>query len=180
MIAMSKHEEHGNHADHKEITIETMSTPPPRILPAPLLRRSAACVVDSAIIAVVYVALIVVSQSSTMLWKIPTSLAEAAYLISLTFVYYFVQEGFFSATIGKSILRLRVLSKDGEPCSTGASFKRNLFRFLDWLPLLYVLAGVAVLTSPKRQRIGDRIAGTVVANAPEKDINPPPAPFLFH
>ncbi len=177
---MSKHEEHGNHADHKEITIETLSTPPPKILPAPLLRRFIACVVDSAIIAAVYIALIVGSQGSPVVWKISTSLAEAGYLIILTFVYYFVQEALFAATIGKSILGVRVLGKDGEPCSIRASFKRNSLRFLDWLPFLYLLAGVAVLTSRNRQRIGDRIAATVVANAPEKDINPPPAPFLFH
>ncbi len=177
---MSKHEEHANHAGHKEITIETLSTPPPKILPAPLLRRFVACVVDSAIIAAVYIALIVGNQGTSMLWKISVSLAEAAYLIILTFVYYFVQEALFAATIGKSIVRLRVLSKEGEPCSIGASFKRNFLRFLDWLPFLYVIAGIAVLTSSNRQRIGDRIAGTIVTKAPEKDMNPPPAPFLFH
>jgi uncharacterized RDD family membrane protein YckC len=177
---MFNHEEHPNHADHKEITIETLSTPPPKILPAPLLRRFGACVVDSAIIGTAFIALIVVSRASSMLWKISVSLPEAAYLISLTFLYYFVQEALFAATIGKSILRLRVLGKDGDPCSTGASFKRNSLRFLDWLPFLYVIAGIAVLMSRNRQRIGDRIAATVVANTPKKDINPPPAPFLFH
>lgn len=177
---MSKHEELANHADRKEITIETLSTPPPKILPAPLIRRFIACVVDSAIIAAVYIALIVGSQGTSMLWKISVSLAEAAYLISLTFVYYFVQEALFAATIGKSIVRLRVLSKEGEPCSIGGSFKRNFLRFLDWLPFLYVIAGIALLTSSNRQRIGDRIAATIVTKAPEKDINPPPAPFLFH
>ncbi len=177
---MSKHEEHENHADHKEITIETLSTPPPKILPAPPLRRCIACLVDSVIIAGVYVALIVGSQGTSMLWKISVSFAGAAYVISLTFVYYFIQEAFFAATIGKSILRLRVLSIEGEPCSIGASFKRNFLRFLDWLPFLYVIAGIAVLTSSNRQRIGDRFAGTIVTKAPEKDINPPAAPFLFH
>ncbi len=177
---MSTHEPHTGHANHKEITIETLSTPPLKILPAPLPRRFVACIVDSSIIGAVYVAVTALFQGSAALWKTSGSLVYLSFLIALTFAYYFIQEGLFAATIGKSILRLRVLSTDGEPCSFGACFTRNLVRFLDWLPFLYGIGVIAVLTSPHRQRIGDRVAATIVTSAPEKDINPPPAPFLFH
>jgi uncharacterized RDD family membrane protein YckC len=177
---MSKPEQHTSHPDQNEITIDTLSTPPPKILPAPPLRRFIACVTDSLIIGAVYLALTIGVQGSAMLWKISENLFDVAFLIALTFAYYFVQEGLFATTIGKSILRLRVLGKDGEPCSFGASFTRNILRILDWLPFLYLIAAVAMLTSPDRQRIGDKMASTIVTRAPEKDINPPPAPFLFH
>jgi uncharacterized RDD family membrane protein YckC len=102
------------------------------------------------------------------------------YLVGTTFAYYFVLEWIFASTIGKWLLKLRVVGKDGDPCTLGASLKRNLVRFIDWLPLFYVVAILSILASHDRQRLGDRIASTMVAKVPEKDINPPPAPFLFH
>jgi len=75
---------------------------------------------------------------------------------------------------------LRVVGKDGGPCSLDASLKRNLLRFLDWLPLFYIVAAICILASHDRRRLGDRVASTMVTKVPEKDINPPPAPFLFH
>ncbi len=181
---MSRHNEHEGHTDHEEISIETLSTPPTEIIPAPLLSRFIAGVVDSCIIALLWVVFLIAGQGFTAFWAMTgaTSMTPVAmaYLVTITFAYYFVLEGIFATTIGKSLLKLCVLGKDGEPCSLGASFKRNLLRFLDWLPLLYVVAVIVILTSRDRQRIGDRLAATIVTKAPEKDINPPPAPFLFH
>jgi hypothetical protein len=39
---------------------------------------------------------------------------------------------------------------------------------------------IAIVLSADRQRIGDRFAHTIVTDEPERDINPPPVPFLFH
>ena len=114
------------------------------------------------------------------LWNSPPDMSITVYLVVLTFAYYFIMEGLFAATLGKSILKIRVLGSDGDPCSFAAAFIRNIIRFIDWLPLLYALGGLSVLASSKRQRLGDRIAKTVVSPTPEKDVNPPPAPFLFH
>ena len=83
-------------------------------------------------------------------------------------------------TIGKILVKLRVVETSGDPCSFGGSFKRNILRFVDWLPAFYILAAVLLFVSHERQRLGDMVAKTIVTTAPEKDINPPPAPFLFH
>lgn len=64
--------------------------------------------------------------------------------------------------------------------SLSMRIKRNLFRFVDWLPFLYIFAIASGMASHERQRLGDRVASTIVTLAPTKDINPPPAPFLFH
>ena len=93
---------------------------------------------------------------------------------------YFALEWVFEATVGKSMLKLVVLDKDGNRCSLGASLKRNLFRFMDWPPALHLAVALAIAASSDRQRIGDFIRHTVVTETSEKDINPPPAPFLFH
>jgi len=170
--------------EHEEISIETLSTPPTRIYPAPLTRRIAAGAIDSFVVFLIW--LIFIGGWSKFLnsWTTagvgsvpPTTLAS---LVGTTFVYYFVLEWIFASTIGKWLLRLRVVGKDGDPCSLGASLKRNLFRFLDWLPLFYIVAALFILASHDRQRLGDRVASTMVTKVPEKDINPPSAPFLFH
>jgi uncharacterized RDD family membrane protein YckC len=111
---------------------------------------------------------------------INAELANAGYLAAVTFTYYFLQEGLFSLTIGKRLLRLRILGREGDPASMQESLLRNLLRFVDWLPFLYILGILSVVISAERRRLGDLVAGTFVTPAPEKDTNPPPAPFLFH
>lgn len=84
-------------------------------------------------------------------------------------------------TWGKSIAKIQVLSVDGYAIDGVQAMTRNLFRYLDILPfvpatLLYVfdieftapwlptcLIGLICMTiSPRYQRIGDLIAGTMV------------------
>ena len=160
--------------DKREITIETLSTPRARIAPAPLKKRLAASIIDSIVIALAWFLLI------NSLRQAPATMRSGLYLATASFAYYFLLEWAFSCTLGKGVMKLRVVNREGDPCTLGASFKRNLVRFVDWLPLLYALGGIIMLTSHERQRLGDRVAGTIVTSAPEKDINPPPAPFLFH
>jgi uncharacterized RDD family membrane protein YckC len=165
--------------EHKEITIDTLSTPPPLIRPASILRRVSAGIIDSIILVLLSLG---ISGGWNKLHVLPTLLSwtTLSYLIAVTFVYYFMLEWLFASSIGKRLFGLRVVGKDGEACSLEASLRRNLMRFLDWLPFFYVIGGIFVAASKDRQRLGDRVAETMVINAPEKDINPPPAPFLFH
>lgn len=177
---MGESEDVGRH-EHREITVETLSTPPTQVKPAPLARRLTASIVDSAVIALIWISVTIVTGGK---WGLNleslTANSSDIFLALFAFAYYFVCEGLFAATIGKAVLSLRVFTSDGKLCSFGSSFKRNILRFVDWLPIFYLVGAISVLTSSKRQRIGDRLARTVVSRAPEKDINPPPAPFLFH
>jgi uncharacterized RDD family membrane protein YckC len=167
-------------SEHREITVETLSTPPLRIKPAPLTKRVGAAMIDSFIVGLVTILALLASGHG--LFRGPESVDYFAFvpLGVIAFAYYFGLEGMFATTIGKHSLKLVVLQKDGEACSFKASLVRNMLRFLDWLPLLYILGALAIAISKDRQRIGDRLAGTIVSNAPERDLNPPPAPFLFH
>lgn len=176
---MSQPSNHHDHDDHHEISIETLSTPPLKIPPAPVIKRLLAGLLDSIIIALIWFALISVQHGTATLYPIQLTLSEA-YLWVIVFAYYFLQEGLFASTIGKTLLKLRVVEKTGDPCSFAGSFKRNILRFVDWLPALYILAAVIISVSRERQRLGDIVAKTIVTIAPTKDINPPPAPFLFH
>jgi hypothetical protein len=42
---------------------------------------------------------------------------------------------------------------------------RNILRLVDYWPLFYVVGIIAALTSPARQRLGDRVARTLVVRA---------------
>ncbi len=65
-------------------------------------------------------------------------------------------------TIGKKMLRLRVMDEGGLPLSASQVLLRNLLRAIDSLPLFYLVGGVAMLASARAQRLGDLAAGTIV------------------
>lgn len=100
-----------------------------------------------------------------------------AYFV-LLFVYFTATEAVWGATVGKRVLGLRVVAADGSRPSSAAILIRNVVRFVDWLPGLYIVGAVLVFTSgPPRRRLGDRAAKTrvVAADAPPQDAPPPPS-----
>jgi uncharacterized RDD family membrane protein YckC len=77
------------------------------------------------------------------------------------FGYFILLEGLFGQTVGKRLLGVVVIKRDGSPCTMTASVVRNLLRIIDGI-LSYAVGLVAMLLSDDRQRIGDRAANTVV------------------
>lgn len=70
-------------------------------------------------------------------------------------------------TVGKRLLRLRVVDAGGLRLEASQVLVRNLLRFVDGLPALYLLGGITCLISRHRQRLGDLAAGTVVIRTPK-------------
>lgn len=67
-------------------------------------------------------------------------------------------------TIGKRLVGIRVVSIDGGRVGLGAALARNVFASID--AAFFYLVGLASMSmSAERQRVGDRIAGTVVVRA---------------
>jgi uncharacterized RDD family membrane protein YckC len=97
----------------------------------------------------------------------------AAWAISIA--YFTILEGTLGATVGKLVVGLRVRTEDGTNAGFGAALVRNLLRVIDAVPyaLPYLLGAIFVWTSPRRQRLGDRIANTVVIHQRSR---PSPAP----
>ena len=79
----------------------------------------------------------------------------------LWFIYSFVQEALFGATFGKITMRLRVVKTDGQHLTWLNALIRNLMRPVDYL---YCIGAFAILLSPRRQRPGDKLAGTLVVD----------------
>ena len=85
-------------------------------------------------------------------------------------VVFEIQRG---ATPGKKALGLLVVNDDGTPVTWSASVVRNLLRVADFFPALYAAGLVAMLVSPRFQRLGDLVAGTLVVYAPQARRRPP-------
>jgi len=90
---------------------------------------------------------------------------DAPWLILITVVLYAVQEALFGATWGKLVAGLRVVDADGRRPTLGMVVVRNILRVVEYYPIFYLVAIVAAMTSPRRQRLGDRLAGTLVVRA---------------
>jgi uncharacterized RDD family membrane protein YckC len=81
--------------------------------------------------------------------------------------YYFFPEWLFGTTVGKSLFGLRVRQVSGAPCTGGQAMIRTLMRLVEVNPLLLgaLPAGIAVLATKRKQRLGDLLAGTIVVAA---------------
>ncbi len=69
-------------------------------------------------------------------------------------------------TIGKRIFALRVMDARGLRLQFSQVIIRNLLRFVDSLPLFYMVGGLACLFSTNAQRLGDLAGNTVVVWIP--------------
>lgn len=87
-------------------------------------------------------------------------------LLTVWFNYFAFCEWRWGQTIGKSMLGLRVMAIDGGRLSWNAAAIRNLFRIVE-LPLALIGVDWAIVNrSPRRQRLGDRAADTLVVREP--------------
>lgn len=68
------------------------------------------------------------------------------------------------ATVGKRLVGIRVVAVDGGSVGLGTAFTRNLFAGID-AAFFYLVGLASMIASPDRQRVGDRVAGTVVVRA---------------
>lgn len=79
---------------------------------------------------------------------------------AVLFIYLWILEGCFGATLGKIIVGIRV-ARTTANTGLAASAIRNAFRIVDGLGF-YLVGAIAAGCSQFRQRLGDMFAGTVV------------------
>ncbi len=92
----------------------------------------------------------------------------------ITIGYFVVSQGYAIATewlwrgqtLGKRLLRLRVVDARGLRLTFAQVVLRNVLRFVDALPLFYLVGGCAALISARGQRLGDLAADTLVVWEP--------------
>jgi uncharacterized RDD family membrane protein YckC len=100
------------------------------------------------------------------LYALPENLQAGAFLLwcCLALAYYPLLEHRYGATVGKLACRIRVVAATGGAPSLQQTVVRTLLRLVEVNPVLMggIPAGITVLVSKKRQRLGDMAAGTFV------------------
>ena len=138
-------------------------------------RRIAAAIID---VAILLILLVIVAKTlgdesarSRSVWAETRGAPRTLFLL-LAFAYFMVTELVWAQTLGKRVMKLRVVHVDGSAIGARAAFVRNVVRIVDGLPGLYIVGAIAVFASgERRQRLGDMAGRTTVVAA---DAPPPP------
>jgi uncharacterized RDD family membrane protein YckC len=139
----------------------------PLWLAGPVTRFCAWCIDLVAILIIGTVA----GAAGGILGLLGPSVAVAFQIVS----YFVVSIGYGIATewywrgqtFGKRVLRLRVMDAQGLRLRPSQIVIRNLLRFVDNLPFLYLVGGVVCLLNRRYQRLGDIAADTIVVRSPK-------------
>ncbi len=92
-------------------------------------------------------------------------LAIAAVIAAWALYYYFACESGGGQTLGKRVMKIRVVGLDGEPAGMGDIAVRTVLRLIDGLFLYLVGLIVMLVTGERRGRLGDLAAGTMIVSA---------------
>lgn len=132
-------------------------------LASPVLRGLATFVDLAAMLGLTYAAWWLSSQFSFMLFDAANT-TQIIIQFGVWVFYPMVLEWLWNGqTVGKRLLGLRVMDERGLALRPGQVVLRNLMRVVDSLPLfLYFAGGLAAVLSPRCQRLGDLVAGTIV------------------
>ncbi len=115
--------------------------------------RAAATLVDAVVLAIPNWILIFLLGGATAVFMLVSLAIGLGYYVGLELTR--------GATLGKMALGMRVARADGGPLDAQAALLRNVLRIVDGF-CCYLVGAILVLQSPRRQRLGDRVAGTVV------------------
>jgi uncharacterized RDD family membrane protein YckC len=84
--------------------------------------------------------------------------------LAIWFLYFTLLEGHYGQTIGKMALNIKVVKEaDGMPIDYGEAAVRTVLRIIDGL-FDYLIGAIFIWTSDQKQRLGDRVAHTVVVS----------------
>src|SRR5215207_7310758 len=102
--------------------------------------------------------------------------ALSAVILGWALYYYFALESGEGQTVGKKLMKLRVVRADGRPAEMREIAVRTVLRVVDGIGV-YIVGLIAMLaTGQRRQRLGDMAAGTIVVDA-SAPAYVPPAPI---
>lgn len=136
---------------------------------AGLGERIVARIIDYALfILILILALITISSIGINMGRLTTIILIVIY--SSLFVFYdLICEAFIGGqSIGKRIMKIKVISLDGAQPSFGQYLMRWVFRIVDFLLTSNLCALISVAVSENRQRLGDIVAGTTLIKTEQR------------
>jgi uncharacterized RDD family membrane protein YckC len=127
--------------------------------------RSLAAIIDGAIVLCLWCLIIAKWGTSITGGRELTGIPGMLLIIGVA-AYWMVPEWLAEATFGKWCCDLRVTTLNGSKISFSQSAKRNVLRLVDFFPW-YLTGFIAAKLSPRRQRLGDLWARTIVVSCSE-------------
>lgn len=126
-------------------------------------KRAVAVVIDTILMFVVaYVLAVVTGDTTEEGFSMKGAPAFALFFIGIA--YYVAMEAMMGGTVGKKILGIKIVKQDGSPMDWQAAIIRNVLRIIDGI-FVYLVGAIVIWTSKDRQRLGDKVARTLVVNA---------------
>ena len=127
-------------------------------------RRVLAAIVDLAIVAAGSVVILFAADAlSSDTGDVRGALT--AVILGWALYYYFALESGDGQTLGKKLMKLRVVRADGRPAGMNEVAVRTVLRVVDGIGLYIVGLIVMLATGQRRQRLGDMAAGTIIVDA---------------
>jgi uncharacterized RDD family membrane protein YckC len=129
--------------------------------------RIVATIVDRLIIIAYIIILIIIASQSKFTGDI---MQLYIFVASLPVMFYsLLSEVFMNGqTLGKRIMRIKVISINGNQPSFSQYLMRWLFRIIDLWMTGNILAVIMVAVNDKRQRLGDVVAGTTLIKTTQR------------
>ena len=122
--------------------------------------RAAATIIDIVIFWVFsFLVAIVTGDASGAGFALGTGASCLVGIIAIA--YYVVMEQMYGGTVGKLALGLKVVKIDGTAMDWQTAIVRTLLRIVDGF-FVYLIGAILVWTSPTKQRLGDKVAKTLV------------------
>lgn len=138
------------------------------LLASPVLRLGA-LMIDWALISAAWSVLaLVLTPLKIISWDAGQGVMIVAYFVLARGYDVVADWSWRGQTLGKRVMRLRVVDARGLRLTFAQCLVRNLLRFVDCLPFAYATGGIAALVNTKGQRLGDLVAGTIVVHEPEE------------
>lgn len=104
------------------------------------------------------------SSGKLELWNEPF-VVDMVLNLAVWVAYYVMLEWYYGSTLGKAIFGLEVRDSSGGRCRFGQVLLRNLVRLIDAIGF-YFVGFLAAMSTPLRQRLGDRYGRTIVTKKP--------------
>ncbi len=129
---------------------------------ATTLARALATIIDLFFVGFIMIILMFMSRGSEFMWYI-------ALLMSM--LYHLLVEYFNNGqSLGKKLLKLRVISLTGERPTLNELVMRWMFRLIDVTVSFGMLASIFISSSKKNQRLGDVLANTTVVKVQNENL----------
>ncbi len=138
-----------------------------------LFNRSVAALIDNSAWLFAVIFLVALVPESTLEEQPNWAGILLVVLASAWFNYFAICEWRWGQTVGKRVMGIRVVRADGSDAGFGPASLRNLLRLVDF----FGIGALMIAGTERKQRLGDKVAGTVVVRthpAPAAALGGPP------